>query len=120
MLSIAAWLLFILGIAHVPFGLLRFRAPVQEALAEGFVGRFAQSDTRRLAFWFILCGPLVALVGQLALHAIASGDMAVIRIIGFYLAGSSLVGVLAFPKSPLWSLLILAPVFIAGGYGWIK
>jgi len=119
MLQIAAWLLFILGITHVVFGIIRFKAPISAAVAEGFVGKFAGNDTRRLAFWFIIIGPMVAFAGQVALHAIAGGDLGLIRMIGLYLLGTGLVGVLAFPASPLWAVLVLAPVFIAVGYGWL-
>jgi hypothetical protein len=119
MLSFAAWSLFILGFAHIVFGIIRFKAPVREAIAEGFVGKFAASDTRRLAFWFVILGPMVAFAGQVALHAIAIGDFTLIRMVGLYLLGTSVVGILAFPKSPLWILVLLAPIFIAAGYGWI-
>ena len=119
MLLIAAWMLIVLGVSHVIFGLVRFKIPIGEAVAEGFVGRFMASDARRLAFWFILVGPLLALLGQVALRAIDTGDMGLIRIIGWYLFSAFVVGVLAFPKSPLWTLLPSSTLFIAAGFGWM-
>jgi hypothetical protein len=119
MLTIAAWFLFILGIAHVFYGIVRFRTSIREALTEGFCGKFAGADARRLAFWFTAAGPLLALAGQVALHAVTIGDMGLIRMIGLYLSGLAIVGILAFPKSPLWVLLLPVSVFIAAGYGWI-
>lgn len=119
MLRFAAWFLLVLGIAHVCFGIVRFEIPIRAAIAEGFVGRFMESDTRRLAFWFMLAGPMLALAGQIALHAIRIGDLGLIRLIGIYLAAIAVVGVLAFPTSPLWILFLPAPIFIAAGYRWI-
>lgn len=119
MLLIAARVLLISGLLHVIFGLMRFREPLLQAVAEGFVGRFMHSDTRRLAFWFLLVGPMLVLLGQLSLQAIERGDMGQIRTIGGYLLAAGVVGVLAFPKSPLWSLLPPALVFVAAGRGWL-
>lgn len=110
--SAGAWMLVGLGIAHVPFGLFRFRGPFGAIMADGFVGAFSLNDSRRLAFWFVIVGPLLTLLGQVALHAIAIGDVGLLRTIGWYLAGTFAVGVLAFPKSPLWALSPPAIIFI--------
>jgi hypothetical protein len=119
MLLAAAWMLFALGIGHIVFGLVRFKVPIKEAMEEGFVGKFMGCDTRRLAFWFIAFGPLLAFGGHVALHAVNAADYGLVKIIGFYLLGVSFVGVLALPKSPMWAGLLLALFLIAGGYGWI-
>lgn len=113
MSNAAAWAIVALGLAHLVFGLVRFRAPLAEAVDAGFIGQFRQSEARRAAFWFLMCAPLLVLAGHLALRAIAAGDAGVLRVIGFYALGSSLVGVAAFPASPLWSLLLLSLVLIA-------
>lgn len=120
MLLIAAHALTGLGVLHVLFGLIQFRIPLLETIREGFVGRFMESDTRRLAFWFILVGPMLSLIGQLAAHAVRVGDLGVVQTIGFYLFGAAISGVLAFPKSPLWALLPSSVTFIAAGFGWIR
>ncbi len=119
MLLIAARTLLIAGVLHVIFGIIRYRAPLLEAVAEGFVGRFMHSDTRRLAFWFILFGPFLTLLGQVSLQAIDRGDLGLVRTIGGYLLAAGVVGVLAFPKSPLWSVLPIALVFVGAGRGWL-
>lgn len=117
MLPVAAHLLTALGVLHVVYGLIKFRTPIRDAMREGFVGRFVQSDTRRLAFWFLLVGPMLTLLGQLASRAVRAGDLGVVQLVGFYLVGVAFVGVLAFPKSPLWALFPSSFVFIAAGFG---
>lgn len=117
---IASWMLFALGIAHVLFGLVKFRLPLKGAIEDGFVGKFGESEARRLAFWFIILGPLLTLIGHVAIHSVSRGDFSLVKTMGIYLLGTSIVGVLAFPKSPLWLVLLLSPIFIAGGHGWIR
>lgn len=112
-----AWSLFGLGLAHIVFGLVRFRAPLRAAFAAGFVGQFAATEDRRTAFWFLIFAIPLMLAGHLAVHAVRIADLWTLRLIGFYLLPASVIGVLAFPKSPLWAPLLLAPLFIAAGYG---
>jgi len=118
--AILAQVLLALGIAHIVFGIVRFREPLADAMRAGFVGRFAESEARRTAFWFIAFGPLLMLVGQLALHAAASGDLPAFTLTGFYMLALGVIGVLAFPKSPLWLPLLLSPAFLACGLGWLR
>ena len=54
MAIIVAWCLFALALAHVAFGLSRFRQPLSEAVSAGFVGQFAATPERRTAFWFMI------------------------------------------------------------------
>lgn len=119
MLITAAWTMFGLGVAHVVFGLVLFKHPFAAAMGAGWIGQFQGVDSRRLAFWFTVFGPLVMMAGQIAVHAVQGGDLALLRLIGYYLAAIALIGVTALPKSPFWIALLLAPVFIAGGHGWI-
>jgi uncharacterized protein DUF6463 len=112
-----AWAVFALGFVHIVFGIARFKVPLMEALLEGFSGKFAPHEIRRTAFWFVMCGPLFMLVGHVAIHAVAIGDLKVLKVIGIYMLPFSLVGVAAFPVSPLWGPLLLSLPLIAGSYG---
>lgn len=114
-----AWLLFALGVAHVVFGLVKFRGPLSEAVAAGYFGQFKASEARRTAFWFVIFGPLLMLAGHTAVRAAAMGDLGLLKIIGGYALFISVVGVSAFPKSPFLASLIVAPLLIAAGYGWL-
>ena len=119
MLIFAAWMLFVLGIVHCIFGFVRFRQPIREALQDGFFDKFKGFDSRRLALWFTIFGPLVAMAGQVAVHAVHIGDLELLKTVGLYVLGVSVLGVLAVPKSPFWLGLLLSPVLVAGGYGWL-
>jgi hypothetical protein len=58
--------------------------------------------------------------GHIAVHAVQAGDLALLSLIGCYRVAIALMGVTALPKSPFWGALLLAPVFIAGGNGWMR
>jgi uncharacterized membrane protein HdeD (DUF308 family) len=114
---IVAWALFVLGIIHIVFGIVRFNVPLTEAVSAGFVGKFQRPEARRTAFWFLMCGPLLILAGHIAVHAVATNDLALLRVIGTYCLVSAVVGVAAVPKSPFWALIVLSPLLIMAGYG---
>ena len=111
-----AWALFALGVVHIVFGVLRFKRPLADAWSEGFIGKFETPEVRRTAFWFLMTGPLLMAMGQIAIHAVATEDRSLLRTIGIYLLVSSAIGVAAFPRSPLWVPLLLSPSFIAAGF----
>ncbi|OYU70788.1 MAG: hypothetical protein CFE28_12765 [Alphaproteobacteria bacterium PA2] len=119
MVMLAAKYLIWLGLVHIGFGLTRYRGILLAALREGFTGRFAESDERRAAFWFLMAGPLTSLTGLGAVAA-ARGDQGLILTMGICLLLTCGVGVLAFPKSPLWTILPPALIFIAGGLGFVS
>jgi len=112
-----AWAVFALGIGHLVFGFIRYRRPLLDAVAAGFIGGFDGSDARRAAFWFLMCGPLLMLAGQVAIRAAAAGDLTLLRIVAGYLLVASVVGVAAFPRSPFWLLLVLSPLLYAVAKG---
>jgi hypothetical protein len=55
-----------------------------------------------------MAGPQLMLAGQMALHAVATGQATLLRMIGMYLLVCASIGVAAFPKSPLPSAVVLA------------
>jgi hypothetical protein len=119
MIIAAAWGIFLLGIVHCVIGFARFRKPISEAVFEGLFGKFQGLDHRRLAFWFLIFGPLLIMGGHVAIVAVEQANYGLLKILGGYLLATSMLGVIALPKSPFWATLILAPALIAGGYRWI-
>lgn len=119
MASLIAWILFGLGAAHIAFGIFKFKTPLSDAVNAGFVAKFQAPEIRRTAFWFLIVGPLLMLIGHIAIRAAAAGDLEVLKITGIYLLVMSIIGVAAMPKSPILASLILSIFLIAVGYGWL-
>lgn len=116
--SISAWALIVLGFAHVAFGIVKFKNPLREAVASGFIGKFYAPELRRTAFWFVLFGlPLIG-VGHIAVRAAGTADIGLLKIIGGYVFAASLLGVAAFPKSPFPASLVVSVLLLLAGYGY--
>jgi len=108
--------MFALGVVHVVFGLIRYKVPVAAAISAGFIGKFAEPEIRRTAFWFLICGPLLMLAGHVAIYAVADRNLALLKIVGTYSLVVAVIGVMAFPKSPFLAALVISPLVIAAGY----
>ena len=119
MVIIAAWILIVLGLGHIAVGVVVFKKPLLKAVYAGFVGQFEHYPDRRTAFWFMIFGPLLAMGGHLAIHALNTADAGLLKIIGFYLFAVATVGSLAMPQSPFWVGLVVSLVFIGAGNGWV-
>jgi hypothetical protein len=114
---VIAWIFWGLGVAHLAYGAVRYSGPLRATLASGYFNQFSQSEERRTAFWFMAFGPLLMLAGHAMVHAVSVGDLALIRIIGWYQLGVGLAGLAAFPKSPFLAACVLAPIVLCVGYG---
>ncbi|HTD04455.1 DUF6463 family protein [Undibacterium sp.] len=120
MVTATAWIIFFLGVIHCIAGVAMFKKPLAEAIQQGFVGKLRGSEGR-LAFWFIIVGPLLMTIGQVAIYASVESNLFLLKLIGYYLASTSIIGVMAFPiaRNGFWVLLVAAPILIASGYGFI-
>ncbi|PQA77999.1 DUF6463 family protein [Rhodoferax sp. TS-BS-61-7] len=115
-----AWFTVFLGLGHMAYGVRKYRAPLRAAWASGYIGQFGATEERRTAFWFLIFSPLLVLAGHAALHAAATGDGALLKIVGGYLLLTGVLGAAALPKSPFWAALPAGPLLIAAGYGWLS
>lgn len=119
MTTTLAWLLFALGVGHLGYAFFKFKEPLLAGISAGIVGQFGFPEVRRTAFWFTVFGPLLMFAGQVAVHAASTGDVALYRLVGFYLLAISAVGMLALPKSPFLVGLLISALIVAAGYGFL-
>ena len=113
----SSWALVALAVLHVVFGLIKFRAPLMQAISAGFIGQFALSESRRTAFWFVMFGLLLLLVGHIAVRAAVAVDLALLGLVGSYVFAISLIGVAAFPRSPFPLSLFIAALLLLASFG---
>ena len=118
MTNVLAWLLFALGVGHLFYACVKFRSPLAVAVSAGWIGQFKTPEIRRTAFWFLIFSPLLMLAGHTASHAVAVGDVALLKIVAIYAFETSLVGVAALPKSPFLAVLLLSALLLARSHGW--
>lgn len=117
MKNILAWTLLALGIGHIGYGFAKFKTPLLDAIAAGFIGQFRSPDIRGTAIWFILFGVLLMLAGQVAIYANSSNDLVLLKIVGIYVLVTAAIGAAAFPISPFLIALPVAMLVVACGYG---
>lgn len=120
--NLIAWTVFFLGVGHIAYGLVKFKQPLALATTEGFSGfvrQFKTTEVVRTAFWFLLFGPLLMLAGHVAVHAVAVGDLGLLKIIGSYLLVVSAIGMAVRPFSPFLASLVVSSLLLAVGYGWL-
>jgi hypothetical protein len=113
----SSWALVTLGVAHIGFGIVKYRAPLRDGVVAGFVGRFSEPEMRRTAFWFVLFGLPLLLAGHLAVRAAGRADNDLLGLVGGYVFATSLIGVAAFPRSPFPASLIVSVLLILAGHG---
>jgi Family of unknown function (DUF6463) len=66
----------------------------------------ARGSEGRLAFWFMIVGSLLMMIEQVAIYASAESNLFLLKLIGYYLASTSIIGVMAFPiaRNGFWTL----------------
>lgn len=113
--TIVAWSILLLGVGHTVTALVTLWQPLCQALHIGPPQALPAGEVR-VAVWFTLFGPVLALVGHLTVRMAAAPDPRAFRLTGGYLAATALIGMVALPGSPFWVLFILALALVAGTY----
>jgi hypothetical protein len=106
-----AWigpLLVLTGVLHVAVGAVLFAKPLAAILRDGVLDAVGRDLARGLAFWFVLYGPVLASLGWITQHAVATGDGAALAVVGWSLLGMGVVGAAVIPVSGFWILIALA------------
>lgn len=120
MANFISWFLVVFAILHLLVGVIRFRPAFVEAVKSGFVGQFSTLELRKTAFWFMISGLLVMLIGHLGIQAASQGDLRFFKTTGIYLFVVSMLGISAVPKSPFWGLLLASLGCLACGFEWVN
>ncbi len=96
----------VLAVGHTAWGLYAYRREVGDLLSElpgsvgdGIFDRRHSHDARAAAFWFLLVGPLLALLGRLHAAAEAAGDRDAQRASARAVTAVSVAGWVAIPRS---------------------
>ena len=108
--------LIAIGILHTVIGVLAFGAPLAHIARDGFFNAVDPHPDRQAAFWFLLTGALLVILGQSTCWT-QSRTGTVPRSLGWGLLGISLLGVILMPASGFWLLLMPAWLALSVGRG---
>jgi hypothetical protein len=97
----------LIAVGHTLWGLVAYRKPLREIARAGFVdsvgdGIFQRAhadDGRAAAFWFMMAGPLVGVLGYCAEAASRAGDASTLKASGRAVVAMGVVGALVIPRS---------------------
>ena len=95
--------LMAVGVIHTLFGLFGFRRTFGELLAEGLWNTVNGQLKREFAFWFVLCGLVLVLLGALV-HTIERTRGSLPRYLGWSLLALTIATVVVMPISGGWLL----------------
>ena len=118
MIILSGYILIALGIGHTIVGLVKYRTAIVAWLRDGYFNAATGHIDRLLAFWFLMFGSMLLLVGQITLHAAKTNDLYLLRLLGWYVVCIGIVGATALPRSPFWvaiaiALLMLSVVYVS-------
>ena len=117
MASRTGFLLILTGVGHSLVGLVIFHQPLVAIARDGVLATIGphvveglgNNDMgREAAFWFLLYGPILCLQGQIANHAVARGDAAILRLLAWNLLATGAAGAAIMPVSGFWLVIGLA------------
>ena len=112
--GLAGIMMAAVGVFHEAAGLLIYRAPLAEMLGAGLVNTVLPNldpahHGRQAAFWFLVAGPVLVMLGALATWAERrAGTLP--RWLGWSLLVLTIIGTATFPNSAFWALFV--PAFI--------
>jgi hypothetical protein len=117
MIRTVARCLVAIGIVHSLFGLVLYRAPLSAIAGEGFVATVLPPHVdREAAFWFVLFGPILVMLGQVVGRAARRDDAGIVRLIGAWLLAGGMVGVIVMPVSGFWLLIAVGLATIRAAF----
>lgn len=100
----SGYLLMLTAVLHMLLGLLLFWQPLRAMLQAGLFNSIAAEASRGMAFWFLLFGMLLFLVGQSMQWSLAQCGR-VPRSVSWGLLGIALVGCVVMPVSGFWLVI---------------
>ncbi|NRR24736.1 DUF6463 family protein [Brevibacillus sp. MS2.2] len=102
--------LILTGLLHTVVGLLFYAKPLQQIVANGFWNAVGQEEDA--AFWFMMFGFLLMLLGYMADWLMKKKGMEPPAAFGWTILGICVVGVIAMPVSGFWLALPQAGILL--------
>lgn len=108
MIKVSGYVLLALGVGHTIIGIVKYRRAIVAWIRDGFFNAATGHNDRLLAFWFLMFGAMLFLLGQITIYAVQTNDTYLLRVLGWYVVAIGVVGATALPRSPFWVAIVLA------------
>ncbi|MED1797971.1 DUF6463 family protein [Brevibacillus porteri] len=102
--------LILTGLLHTVVGLFFYAEPLQQIVANGFWNAVGREEDA--AFWFMMFGFLLILLGYMADWVMKKKGMEPPATFGWTILGICVVGVIAMPVSGFWLALPQAGILL--------
>ena len=123
MKRIAGPLMMITAIGHALVGVILFWESLRGIVADGVFNSIhppgystAPHFDRIAAFWFLLFSPVVFLFGQIINRAVQRADSGTLNLIGWYMVGIGIIGIIVLPVSGNWFLPPLGAIVLRAAH----
>ena len=100
------------GILHTIAAIALGKEAFSEIIRDGIINVISQDYTRAFAFWFLICGIFVILLGQVLHHYIKKEQKPAPLFLGYSMLVLTIFGCLAVPVSGFWLFLPQALIII--------
>jgi hypothetical protein len=101
-------LLQLVAVAHTLVGCRVYRSELREIAARRLVAAAGYRGDRATAFWFLVPGPLLWIVGDLLHRAEREADVAARRRANAIGLGAASVATMALPRSGFWAWIAIS------------
>lgn len=99
------------GVLHICVAIIDFGDKYKGMISDGFV-RSLSDTNRALAFWFLVIGGLLIIMGQTLSHYIKQTQQPPPLFLGYILLAFSIVGCFIVPVSGFWLFIPQALIII--------
>ena len=112
MITLSGYVLIALGLGHTIVGVVKYRPALLALFRDRYLNALTGHTDRLVAFWFLLFGTKLLLLGQITLYAAKTDDLYLLRMLGWYVACIGVLGATALPRSPFWVAIIVGSLML--------
>ena len=102
------------GMLHSVIGIALGKDFLWAILKDGLWNTVDKDIYRELAFWFLICGVFIIILGHVLHYYIKNEQKPAPLFVGYYLLGLSVIGCIAMPVSGFWLFIPQAGIILFG------
>ena len=101
------------GVLHSLVGIIMTKDELWGIIKDGLFNAAADTDLARgVAFWFLICGIFIIMLGHLLHYYIKKEQQPAPKLLGYWLLGLSAIGCVIMPASGFWLFIPQALIIL--------